>query len=514
MRSIAPRPPQNFIPLPSQPLGSVTYQYQGICPFSEATLTLPRTTLAEALAQSLTCHNFELCDKMLGILIVEDAQGNVGYGKAYSGQTPNQKPIPGWVPALCPPRPLPTEASTITALAQWKTKLQHLIQQKENHSYPSLKAKWHERELQLKERHRLAKSQRDDARRRGFNITELQTQSQQDSRERQDFKKARRRDLAQTEADYYALCQRLDDGRRQRRELSRSLQLAMHQDLSRDLESILGVPMQSLFPNGIPTGTGDCCAPKLLGWAAHYHLRPLALAEIWWDRPTGRGRQGKHAGQFYPACLERCQPLLGPLLAVALRDPVRIVYQDPFLTVVNKPSGLLTVAGRYPWNQECLLTHLDPGHLVVHRLDLDTSGLIILARDAATQADLSRQFEKRLIHKVYEAELTRPPACPQGSIRANLSRDPEKQGRYQVNPDGKLAVTDYRMLSPTRIELRPLTGRSHQLRVHMASVLACPIRGDRLYGIGGERLKLHAQTLGFTHPQSKQPLCFTAPTPF
>jgi tRNA pseudouridine32 synthase/23S rRNA pseudouridine746 synthase len=291
----------------------------------------------------------------------------------------------------------------------------------------------------------------------------------------------------------------------------------MHQQFGRSVGSLLGCSLEQLFPQGVPTGTGDCCAPKLLAWAARQQMLPLAMAELWWG-PTSVG--DKVSGQFYPACRERCQPMMGALLAAAQRAPVKVLHSDDRLLVVNKPSGLLTVPGRYPWNQDCLLHRLKEGAwpeaLPVHRLDLETSGLVVLARDPSAQADLQDQFAKRQAVKTYQALLACSPRSRQGRIDRALAPDPARPGCYRVDADGKLAITEFRMLehATNRMELFPFTGRSHQLRVHMAQALGAPIRGDRLYGDGGERLHLHAWRLLFSHPSGGQRVDFEAPLPF
>jgi tRNA pseudouridine32 synthase/23S rRNA pseudouridine746 synthase len=289
----------------------------------------------------------------------------------------------------------------------------------------------------------------------------------------------------------------------------------MHAQFSDSVSSLLGCPLEGLFPGGIPTGTGDCCAPKLLALAARNSIQPVAMAELWW---APEGTPGRQPGELTPACQERCQPLLGPLLSAALRPPVRVLYQDERLLVVDKPSGLLSVPGRTSWTQDSVLTRLRrrwPGLQPVHRLDLETSGLLVFAFDPRAGGHLRRQFEERQVEKVYLARLSARPAADSGRIEAPLAADPGHPGRYRIDARGRCAVTDYRMLDPSTltVELRPQTGRSHQLRVHMASTLGCPIRGDRLYGKAGERLQLHAWRVRLTHPGTGLPLELESSSP-
>jgi tRNA pseudouridine32 synthase/23S rRNA pseudouridine746 synthase len=497
-----------------------SYRYLGRCPFSGAELSLDRTADAESVARLLAAQlsDLELTEgKMFGVLLVRDAQGQAGYLKAFSGLLQGQTVRPGWVPPLHLPAPLPSEQPTLTALESWKLRLESLRAQLEAHPYHSLHQFWQLQTKQLRERHRQSKQRRDEDRCSGARAShELEAESRRESSEHKSFRVAREVALATARAELEELQNAIDHGRQERRALSRALQEEMHEQFGESVGSLLGCRLETLFPQGVPTGTGDCCAPKLLAWAARNGFEPLALAEFWWG-PTSVG--GKQSGQFYPACQERCQPLLGPLLAVAMRAPVKVLYQDQHLVVVDKPSGLLTVPGRYQWNQDSVLRRLQPSWpdlLPVHRLDLETSGLLVLAQRRAAQANLRQQFAERRVSKLYQALLNTAPAQEKGRIEQPHARDPVRAGCYQIGDVGKAAITEFRLLdaATARVELRPLTGRSHQLRVHMAQALGTPIRGDRLYGIGGERLKLHAWRLKLAHPSTGERLSFEAPLPF
>jgi tRNA pseudouridine32 synthase/23S rRNA pseudouridine746 synthase len=193
-----------------------------------------------------------------------------------------------------------------------------------------------------------------------------------------------------------------------------------------------------------------------------------------------------------------------------------IIYEDKWLIAVNKPSGLLSVPGRYVENQDSVLSRLrnllpDSWDLTaVHRLDWETSGILLLARDKETSIKLRQQFEKKQVHKVYEAVLSGTVNVDTGTIDLPLWGDPENRPYQQVNWEcGKPSVTRFQVMARegnhTRIEFWPLTGRTHQLRVHAADVrgLGIPILGDRLYGCraAANRLHLHARELSFEHPR-------------
>ncbi|MBD1588176.1 RluA family pseudouridine synthase [Pseudomonas typographi] len=206
---------------------------------------------------------------------------------------------------------------------------------------------------------------------------------------------------------------------------------------------------------------------------------------------------------------------------------IRILHEDAAFLVVDKPTLLLSVPGRADDNKDCLITRLQqhgyPEALIVHRLDWETSGLILLARNPAAHRELSRQFHDRETEKAYTALCWGQPAQDSGSIDLPLRYDPPTKPRHVVCFEhGKRALTYWRVLERfaqgCRVELTPITGRSHQLRVHMLS-LGHPLLGDRLYAheqalAAHERLCLHASLLGFSHPASGKRLRFECPAPF
>lgn len=496
--------------------GSCAYRYRGLCPISGAELCLPRTSFAEGTAMELqpAIERLGLKEgKMFGLLIGRREGGGLGYLKAFSGLAGGRAEVPGWAPPLHLPSPTPLEVDTVRRLAEWKAVLIELDRRCREHPYHALFATWQAREKRLAERHRLAREQRALLREAGA-ADDLERESRRDSMERRDLRRAMRQELEAPAADLAGLRQRLLGGKRERAALSRALQAQMHTQMSESVSSLLGCELESLYPRGIPTGSGDCCAPKLLAWAARNQVRPLAMAEFWWGPDSATGRR---SGEFYPACQERCQPLLGPLLAAALRAPVRTLYQDRRLLVVDKPGGLLSVPGRASWAQDSVLTRLRqerPEVLPVHRLDLETSGVLLFALDREAQAAVARQFQSRTVKKLYLARLEAAPSSLAGRIDAALGPDPNRPGCYRIDPAGKSAVTDYRMLDATLVELRPCTGRSHQLRVHMAEGLGTAISGDRLYGQGGCPLRLHAARLEISHPEHGGVLTLESAPPF
>ncbi|MBP5425716.1 MAG: RluA family pseudouridine synthase [Prevotella sp.] len=283
-----------------------------------------------------------------------------------------------------------------------------------------------------------------------------------------------------------------------------------------------------------PGGTGDCCAPKLLQYAYLNGLKPVCMAEFWWG-PSPKKEIRQH-GQFYPACRGKCKPVLTWMLQGLDVDPnpeeqsgqpqldIDIVYEDDWLIVVNKPSGLLSVPGRVgPYSVATILHQRYPDSLLAHRLDMGTSGLMVAAKNRSVYADLQRQFTDHTIRKTYVALLdtSQHPSPftlhPKGRIELPLLCDPINRPRQVVDYErGKEAVTDYEMLDDHRVRLWPRTGRTHQLRMHCAHPdgLGCPIRGDELYGHPADRLYLHAERLELTHPVTGERMTFELPAPF
>ena len=282
-----------------------------------------------------------------------------------------------------------------------------------------------------------------------------------------------------------------------------------------------------------PAGTGECAAPKLLQYAYLQGLQPLAMAEFWWgDSPKGEIRRHGH---YYPSCRHKCEPILNFMLQGLDVEPnpllvsntdanqLETVYEDDYLLVVNKPAGMLSVPGKT--GQASVLTILQErypdatGPILVHRLDMATSGLLLAAKDKDTHAELQKQFEGRSVKKRYTALLEGIPSVElKGFIRLPMRPDFDNRPLQMVDFEfGKPTVTRYEILenidNRTRIAFWPETGRTHQLRVHAAHPdgLNCPIVGDPLYGQPAERLYLHAEGLEFRHPKTGKRLHIQRP---
>lgn len=530
------------------------YWYEGRCPRTGEWLRLPRTLEAEAIARELMQDlarddRYARESKMYGVLLGETATGERQVVKAFSGLLQGEGIVPGWVP------PIPgreriamAEAQTLTELESIKQELIALQQLPERSQYAALCTAYEQDLQNLAAIHRQRKLSRQQQRQILLDalngelleaeLKQLEQQSQRDGIERRQLKRQQAAGLTPLKQIIENAEHRIQHLKQQRKVLSRQLQTQMHQHYWLTNFAGQSLALEQLMPEGtMPTGTGECCAPKLLHYAATQGLNPIAMAEFWWGGASPNG--DKVVGEFYGACVERCQPLMGFLLSGLLskqaEDPLNvqfslpIIYEDDWLIAVNKPAGLLSVPGRYHDRQDSVLSRLQ--HLLpngnsiqaIHRLDQETSGVLLLARDRPTYQSVSQQFQRRTVRKQYEAVLAGWVSQAQGVIDLPLWSDPNDRPRQQVNVQwGKPSQTHFQVLArtatTTRIEFIPVTGRTHQLRVHAADPrgLGVPILGDRLYGceVSSDRLYLHAKSLQFQHPQSGQTMLLQVETPF
>lgn len=532
------------------------YCYSGYCPQTGAELRLPRTAQAEAIArglmQQLAAEPTRQEGKMYGVLLIETSAGEQGVLKAFSGLLHGQSVLPGWVPPI-PGRTQVTlaETQTLARLDQLKQRLTELINLPARQEADQIAQDYGDRLQALAEEHRRRKQARDRRRaacqEKAATLSaatmadlhnQLIRQSQQDGRERRRLKQARDRELAPLRAAIAQADAEITQIKQQRKTLSRRLQVQLHAAYS--LFNFAGnvMTLQALLPEGMPTGTGACAAPKLLHYAASQGFKPVAMAEFWWGPSSG----DKRAGQFYGACADRCQPIMGFLLsglpskaavAVPEASPAApaILYEDDFLLVVEKPTNLLSVPGRTSELQDSVLSRLrcQRGNAAflkaAHRLDKGTSGLLLLAKTPAAHRALGQQFAQRQVQKTYEALLSRPLAkdmADSGVIDLPLARNLSDRPKQSVDRTrGKQSLTEFQILQHhphPRIQFRPHTGRTHQLRVHAAHPegLNSPILGDSLYGLKtvSIRLHLHASALKFVHPVTQKTLEILSPMPF
>ena len=284
-----------------------------------------------------------------------------------------------------------------------------------------------------------------------------------------------------------------------------------------------------------PTAAGECAAPRLLQYAFNHQMKPLAMAEFWWGA-SPKSEIRKHQN-FYPACQGKCKPILSHMLEgikmdenPLLNNPgdsksYDIIFEDEVMLVINKPAGLLSVPGKNIEDSVYYrIKNTYPkatGPLIVHRLDMCTSGLLLIALTKEAHKNLQQQFTKRTVKKRYCALLDGILKEDQGIIDLPLRVDLDDRPRQLVCYEyGKSAKTQWQVIErkdgKTKVYFYPITGRTHQLRVHAAHSLGLntPIIGDDLYGVSANRLYLHAETIEFTHPVSQALLSFKVDAEF
>lgn len=502
--------------------------------------------LQSELLSGLFAQELSSAGKMFGVLVARDAEGALFVLRAFSGMLDGRWDAPGFVPPLFDRTErerieVPGEAavSGLFARAEAHRTGPALVARRaardamaERHAAES-KALQSTHAANRQHRARLRETTSDPAA-----LHDLDQQSRGDKAERRRLDARHEDEVRQLTAELAPLERRRGALERLRGFVSRRLMRRLHDTYV--VRNARGEQrgMRDLFVSREPpSGAGDCAAPKLLGAAYARGLMPIALAEFWWGPPPATG--GRLEGNFYPACRAKCGPLLPFMLegldvteAASFRPPaapaeLRILFEDASLVLVAKPEGLLSVPGKGAALEDSVLTRLRKRHpsatgpLLVHRLDLDTSGVLVAALDAATHAHLQRQFAQREVEKRYVAWLDGNVVGDSGTIDLALRVDLDDRPRQIHDPvHGLDAVTEWRVLERregrTRVALFPRTGRTHQLRVHAAHPrgLAAPIVGDRLYGRGGERLQLHAESIAFEHPATGARLVIEWPAPF
>lgn len=489
--------------------------------------------------------------KMFGVLIVQTDNGitnneenQIGYLAAFSGNLAGKNLHPYFVPPvydlLQPEGFFKIEEEQISAINIRIRELEN------SSSYLDSKEKWKiETEQanavlnQAKAELKMAKKAREIRRQSSPEISEeeqasliRESQYQKAEYKRLEKEWKKRLEELETEVRYFDIeIERLKTERKERsaalqRKLFEQFRLLNAQGEVKDLYTIFEQTVQK----DPPAGAGECALPKLLQYAYLHQLKPLAMAEFWWgDSPKNEIR---HHGYYYPSCKGKCEPILqhmlqglevdeNPLLNPVHEDKeLEIVFEDEWLLVVNKPAGMLSVPGKAE-DRDSVYHRLKKkypeatGPMIVHRLDMATSGLLLVAKTKEVHLDLQAQFANRSIKKRYVAVLDGIVLSERtGRIELPLCLNPLDRPRQIVNKEyGKEAITEYRIISEsgstfnesrkhTRIIFYPLTGRTHQLRVHAAHPegLGCPILGDELYGKKADRLYLHAEYIEFRHP--------------
>lgn len=473
--------------------------------------------------------------KMFGVLVVQTGNGEIGYLAAFSGILAGKNQHSYFVPPvydlLQPQGFFKVEEENISAINR------RIKQLEEGKEYTSLLSELTRTHQQAREALDIAKQQLKEAKeKRELRRKEAGLTTEEEARliRESQFQKAEYKRLERSWKEKIAALQvEINNREEQIQELKverKSRSATLQQQLfgqfrmlnyRKEVKNLCDIFSQTVHKTP-PAGAGECAAPKLLQQAYLHGWKPIAMAEFWWgNSPKAEIR---HHGYYYPACKGKCEPILqhmlqgleveeNPMLQLPEQGygKLKIVYEDKWLLVVNKPSGMLSVPGKGEKESVySLARQLYPeadGPMIVHRLDMATSGLLIIAKNKKVHQHLQAQFKNHSIRKKYIALLDGIIPQDEGTIELPICPDPLDRPRQVVNMEyGKPAITHYQVLERrdkcTRIAFHPHTGRTHQLRVHAAhpSGLHCPIIGDELYGRKDKRLYLHAESIEFTHP--------------
>jgi tRNA pseudouridine32 synthase/23S rRNA pseudouridine746 synthase len=504
--------------------------------------------------------NEKAIGKMFGVLLVQHSSGEIGYLSAFSGKVADSNHLPGFVPPVFDMLEEDgffkaelaeiTEINATIKLQQANPQLAELTATLQAEIKSSQKQLEAQRQVMIegrksrKEQRAAAGSKAQDGTQKSQIaleqlIIQLSKESIKEKNTLRDLKIFWDENVNNIQHQLDRLNTELSQLKTTRKNLSNALQKKLFQQykflnthgIEKDLNDIF-----KDTPNHIPpAGSGECAAPKLLQYAFAHELAPLALAEFWWGiAPKSEIRQHK---KFYASCQSKCQPILGHMLEgiemdenPLLTNPaegkdIEIIYKDEFMLIVNKPADFLSVPGKNI--QDSVYTRIQQrypnatGGLIVHRLDMATSGLMVLGLTKKAHKRLQKQFISRTVEKRYTALIDGVLTQNEGMITLPLRGDLYDRPRQLVCFEhGKPAETTYQVLErndgKTKVYLYPKTGRTHQLRVHCAHHLGLniPIMGDDLYGKKADRLHLHAGYLSLTHPMTKEPMEFNVEAEF
>ena len=485
-------------------------------------------------------HNFGLnpdqkgmvIGKMFGVLVVRNKENKMGFLAAFSGKLAGTNQHSYFVP---PVFDMLKENSFFLRESVLLNRLNAEIEELENRpAYQALKQEIQSVRLlaateleRIKGELKQAKILRDQKRKmQPFEKHEdLIRESQLDKIRLSRFKKEMQENENNLRQKLACFEKEIEQKKQERKIQSAALQQALFDEYTFLNAQGESKSLLDIFGSLPPAGAGECAAPKLLHYAFLHGLEPICMAEFWWGQ-SPKSEIRVH-GQFYPACRGKCEPILKHMLSetptdpnpmlqqIAVNGPLPVIYEDDYLLAVNKPAGFLSVPGialqdsvaerirlQYPQTE---------GPFLVHRLDMATSGILLIAKSKEMLGRLQFLFSKRRVKKRYVALLEGVPKEKAGSIDLPLRVDLDDRPRQLVcHQWGKEAHSDYEVLEVkngiSRVHFFPLSGRTHQLRVHAAHKegLGCPILGDDLYGNIADRLYLHAAELEFIHPVSKE----------
>lgn len=505
---------------------------------------------AMELQRYIACaENLEI-DKMFGVLIVKDKFERLGYLAAFSGNHSAVHFVPPIVDIFVPNGFFKLEEQGINNINE---KVNFLLS---DEAYINLLERLNDYEKQAeieinesKNAQKQGKKERDAKRLMAENIadenerikllTKLNHQSAAQSTVLKETKNKWNALIEQLKKEIDQKESVINELKEKRKKMSFDLQNRLFEhyaflNIHKKKKSVTEI--FATIENGLPpSGAGDCAAPKLLQYAFANDYQPIALAEFWWGAsPVSEIR--KH-GYFYPACKNKCLPILSFMLegmdveadptaiAKTIKEDLEICFEDDDLVVVNKPHGMLAVPGAKI--EDSVYTEMKKkypnatGPLIVHRLDQATSGLMIIPKKLDVYHHLQRQFKEKLIKKRYVALLEGKILEKKGVInlplRVDLDNRPQQLVCYEF---GKPSLTNWEFVAyqeeKTRVHFYPISGRTHQLRVHASHPLGLniPIVGDELYGTRNERLFLHAEEISFIHPTKGETVTIVNKAPF
>jgi len=484
--------------------------------------------------------------KMFGVLVVRNGQGELGFLAAFSGQLAGTYQYDYFVPPVYdlsePDGFFRDEERYISSLSD---KVESIAS---SAVYLSLRSLVERLEAQMERlasewRLRLAQAKEERDARRSVSLTE--EEEQQLVKESQFLKAECKREksrlqaeLQQAQAALTRYEEEMEALKRERKQRSAALQGRLFDQFvllnaKGENRSLCGIFSRVGHPIP-PSGAGECAAPKLLQYAFLNHYEPLCMAEFWWGAsPKAIVR---HHGHYYPACKSKCEPILqfmmqgldvepSPIQPLSQELTLEVVWEDDDIAVVNKPAGVLSVPGKSDAQSVYSFVRKRypeaTGPLVVHRLDMSTSGLLIIAKRKEVHQALQKQFNDHEVRKRYVALLQGNLATESGTICLPICPDVEHRPCQMVSEKyGKYALTEYEVIGRkegvTRVYFYPKTGRTHQLRLHAAHArgLGMPIVGDELYGRKADRLYLQAQRIEFVHPVTGEQVCVEIPCEF
>ena len=481
--------------------------------------------------------------KMFGVLVVENEQKELGYLAGFSGKLADENHHKMFVPPVFDIlekggffRVGEVEVNDITIEIEALEKDEKYLELKQKVANEQLEiekilsAKKYDLKQSKKQRDLLRNEKKTSLSDQEYEdlIEQLKTESIRGQLELKDLTRDLKSNLAEIETELAVFEQRIENLKLERSQKSSLLQKEIFEkytflNQAQKEKSLLSIFKETSVQTP-PAGAGECTAPKLLQYAFLHSLKPICLAEFWWGKsPSSEIRVHE---QFYPACRGKCEPILShmlegisldknPMSKQATVGEIEVIYEDDYLVVVNKPTEFLSVPGKElkdSVHERMRLKYPEAtGPLLVHRLDMSTSGLLLVAKSEEIYKNLQMQFIQRRIKKSYIALLEGIVENDEGDISLPLRVDLDDRPRQIVCYEhGKNAFTKYKVLArengKTRIQFFPITGRTHQLRVHAAHPLGlnCPIVGDDLYGTLQNRLHLHAQYLQFKHPVTKE----------